>query len=140
MDPIANYFGYAILVTVGFIAGWAVSEIRFAITANKMIKAIDNEVKPEKMCESSKKRNVPKQAITKEAVKPPKKRPYSEYTKKYRKKHNLTTVRYGNTTHSVRIDHCTRVLGPTGRFHWEVKPEFACNYAWLQQPTAHSSH
>lgn len=133
MDPITNYLGYAILVAVGFLAGWAVSEIRFAITANKMIKTIDNEIKPEKVRESSK-----KQVLTKEPVKSPKKRPYSEYTKKYRKKHNLTTVRYGNTTHSVRIDHCRRVLGPTGRYHWEVLPEFACNYAWLQKPTATS--
>lgn len=132
MDPITNYLGYAILVTVGFIAGWAVSEIRFAITANKMIKAIDNEVKPEKM------RNVPKQVLAEKEVKPSKRRSPSEYTKAYRKRHNLTVVRYGNTTHSVRIEHCTRVKGPTGRYHWEVLPEFACNYSWLQEPTAAS--
>lgn len=129
MDPITNYLGYAILVAVGFLAGWAVSEIRFAITAYRMIKAIDNEVKPEKR---------KKQVLTEDPVKPSKRRTPSEYTKKYRKKHNLTTVRYGNTTHSVRIDHCKRVLGPTGRYHWEVLPEFACNYAWLQKPTATS--
>lgn len=130
MDPMTTYLGYATLVAVGFIAGWVVSEIRFAITANKMIKAIDNEVKPEKVRESRK-----KQVLTEKDTKPPKKRPYSEYTKKYRKKHNLTTLKYKGVCHSVRIDHCKRVMGPTGRYHWEVKPEFACNYAWLQQPT-----
>lgn len=126
MDPMTTYLGYAVLVAVGFLAGWAVSEIRFAITANRMIKAIDTEIKPEKR---------KKQVLTEKPAKTPKKRPYSDYTKKYRKKNNITTVRYGNTTHSVRIDHCKRVLGPTGRYHWEVLPEFACNYAWLQQPT-----
>ena len=49
MDPVTTYLGYATLVAVGFIAGWAISEIRFAITANRMIKAIDNEIKPEKL-------------------------------------------------------------------------------------------
>lgn len=132
MDPITTYLGYAILVAVSFIAGWAVSEIRFAITANKMIKAIDKEIKPEKVCESSKKRNVPKQATTKEAVQ------QSNKYKKYRKRNNITTVKYGEKTHAVRIDHCHRVIGPTGRSRWEVNPEFACNYSWLQKPTATS--
>lgn len=135
MDPMTTYLGYAILVAVGFLAGLAVSEIRFAITANKMIKAIDKEIKPEKKRESRK-----KQVRTEKEIKPVKKRPYSEYTKKYRKKHNLTTLKHNGVCHAVRIDHCQRVMGPTGRFHWEVKPEFACNYSWLQQPTDRPSH
>lgn len=130
MDPVTTYLGYAVLVAVGFIAGWVVSEIRFAITANRMIKAIDNEVKPEKVRESRK-----KQVRTEKEIKPVKKRPNSEYDKKYRKKHNITTVNYNGKIHAVRVDHCHRVIGPTGRSRWEVKPEFACNYAWLQQPT-----